>query len=63
MDFRKDNQKYNNGRQLHIEDYLHENKLETKGNVEVPNIIQYFCDSIYLKIHLVYNYFRLKIEG
>lgn len=37
MDFRKDNQKYNNGRQLHIEDYLHENKLETKGNVEVPS--------------------------
>ena len=35
----KDNQKYDNGRQLHIEDYLQENKLETEGNVEVPNII------------------------
>lgn len=35
----KDNQKYDNGRQLHIEDYLQENKLETKGNVEVPSII------------------------
>lgn len=34
----KGNQKYDNGRQLHIEDYLQENKLETKGNVEVPNI-------------------------
>lgn len=30
----KGNQKYDNGRQLHIEDYLQENKLETKGNVE-----------------------------
>ena len=28
----KDNQEYNNGRQLHIEDYLQENKLETEGN-------------------------------
>ena len=35
----KDNQEYNNGRQLHIEDYLQENKLETEGNVEVPSII------------------------
>ncbi len=34
----KGNQKYDNGRQLHIEDYLQENKLETKGNVEVPSI-------------------------
>ena len=33
----KDNQKYNNGRQLHIEDYLQENKLETEGIVEVPS--------------------------
>ena len=33
----KGNQKYDNGRQLHIEDYLQENKLETKGNVEVPS--------------------------
>lgn len=36
--FMKGNQKYDNGRQLHIEDYLQENKLETKGNVEVPSI-------------------------
>ena len=28
----KDNQEYNNGRQLHIEDYLQENKLETEGH-------------------------------
>ena len=34
----KGNQKYDNGRQLHIEDYLQENKVETKGNVEVPSI-------------------------
>lgn len=34
----KDNQKYDNGRQLQIEDYLQENKLETEGNVEVPSI-------------------------
>ena len=34
----KDKQEYNNGRQLHIEDYLQENKLETEGNVEVPSI-------------------------
>lgn len=34
----KDNQKYDNGRQLHIEDYLQENKLETEGNVEVASI-------------------------
>lgn len=34
----KDNQKYDNGRQLRIEDYLQENKLETEGNVEVPSI-------------------------
>lgn len=36
----KDNQEYDNGRQLRIEDYLQENKLEAKGNVEVPSI---FC--------------------
>ena len=35
----KDKQEYNNGRQLHIEDYLQENKLETEGNVEVPSIL------------------------
>ncbi len=34
----KDNQKYNNGRQLHIEDYLQENMLETEGIVEVPSV-------------------------
>lgn len=34
----KDNQEYENGRQLQIEDYLQENKLETEGNVEVPSI-------------------------
>lgn len=36
--FMKGNQKYDNGRQLHTEDYLQENKLETKGNVEVSSI-------------------------
>lgn len=35
----KDNQEYNNGRQLRIEDYLQENKLETKGNVGVPSVL------------------------
>lgn len=35
----KDKQEYNNGRQLHIEDYLQENKLETKGIAEVPSIL------------------------
>ena len=35
----KGNQEYENGRQLRIEDYLQENKLETEGNVEVPNVI------------------------
>ena len=35
----KDNREYNNGRQLHIEDYLQENKLETEGNVEVPSVL------------------------
>jgi group II intron reverse transcriptase/maturase len=35
----KDNQEYNNGRQLCIEDYLQENKLEIEGNVEVPSIL------------------------
>lgn len=34
----KDNQKYDDGRQLRIEDYLQENKLETEGNVEVPSV-------------------------
>ena len=34
----KGNQKYDNGRKLHIEDYLQDNRLETKGNVEVPSI-------------------------
>lgn len=34
----KDKQEYNNGRQLRIEDYLQENKLETDGNVEVPSV-------------------------
>ena len=35
----KDKQEYDNGRQLQIEDYLQENKLETEGKVEVPSII------------------------
>ena len=35
----KDKQEYNNGRQLRIEDYLQENKLETEGNVEVPSVV------------------------
>ena len=35
----KGKQEYNNGRQLHIEDYLQENKLETKGIVEVPSVL------------------------
>ena len=35
----KGNQGYENGRQLRIEDYLQENKLETEGNVEVPSIL------------------------
>ena len=35
----KGNQGYENGRQLRIEDYLQENKLETEGNVEVPNVL------------------------
>lgn len=34
----KGNQRYENGRQLQIEDYLQENKLETEGNVEVPSV-------------------------
>ena len=34
----RDNQEYDNGRQLQMEDYLQENKLETEGNVEVPSI-------------------------
>lgn len=35
----KDNQEYENGRQLRVEDYLQENMLETEGNVEVPSIL------------------------
>jgi PBP1b-binding outer membrane lipoprotein LpoB len=35
----KDNQEYNNGRQLRMEDYLQENKLEIESNVEVPSIL------------------------
>ena len=35
----KGNQGYENGRQLRIEDYLQENKLETEGNVEVPSVL------------------------
>ena len=34
----KGNQEYDNGRQLHIEEYLQENMLETEGNVEVPSV-------------------------
>ena len=34
----KGNQRYDNGRQLRIENYLQENKLETEGNVEVPSV-------------------------
>lgn len=34
----KDKQEYNNGRQLHIEDYLQENRMEIEGNVEVPSV-------------------------
>ena len=35
----KGKQEYENGRQLRIEDYLQENKLETEGNVEVPSVL------------------------
>ena len=35
----KGNQGYENGRQLRIEDYLQENRLETEGNVEVPSVL------------------------
>ena len=35
----KDKQEYDNGRQLHIEDYLRENKLETEGIAEVPSAL------------------------
>lgn len=35
----KGKQEYENGRQLLIEDYLQENKLETEGNVEVPSVL------------------------
>ena len=34
----KGNQKYDNGRQLQIEDYLQENKMEAENNVEVPSV-------------------------
>ena len=34
----KDKQEYNNGRQLRIEDYLQENRMEVEGNVEVPSV-------------------------
>jgi len=34
----KDKRKYDNGRQLQIEDYLQENKLETEGIVEVSSV-------------------------
>lgn len=34
----KGKQEYDNGRQLQIEDYLQENKLETEGIVEVPSV-------------------------
>lgn len=35
----KDNQEYEDGRQLRIEDYLQQNMLETEGNVEVPSVL------------------------
>ena len=35
----KDKQEYDKGRQLHIEDYLQENKLETEDIVEVPSVL------------------------
>ena len=35
----KDKQEYDNGRQLYIEDYLQENKLETEGIVEASSIL------------------------
>ena len=35
----KGNQEYNNGRQLHIEDYLQDNKLETESIAKVPSIL------------------------
>ena len=35
----KDKQEYKNDIQLHIEDHLQENKLETEGNVEVPSVL------------------------
>lgn len=34
----KDTKKYDKGRQLHNEGYLHENRVELKGNVEVRSI-------------------------
>ena len=37
--FMKDKQEYDNGRQLHIEDYLQENKLETEDIAKVPSIL------------------------
>ena len=35
----KGNQEYDNGRQLHIEDYLQKNMVETEGIAKVPNIL------------------------
>ena len=37
--FMKGNQEYDNGRQLHIEDYLQKNMVETEGIAKVPNIL------------------------
>lgn len=37
--FMKGNQEYNNGRQLHIEDYLQDNKLETESIAKVLSIL------------------------
>ena len=34
----KDTKKYNKSRQLHKEDYLYENRVELKTNIEVPSI-------------------------
>jgi len=34
----KDTKKYDKSRQLHKEDYLYENRVELKANIEVPSI-------------------------
>ncbi|WP_454053477.1 hypothetical protein [Clostridium sp. Marseille-Q7071] len=34
----KDTRKYDKSRQLHKEDYLYENRVELKANIEVPSI-------------------------